>query len=354
MDRIPTRFLTVLAALLMLCAAPAGRALAWSGQGHELTGAIAETLLQGTRAGAEVRALLDGVRLADAAKWADCVKGVRRDDDDFSYKPAGGECAAFETPAEIERMVDFARRNWSNCDAGTRSCHSTYHSAAVAFQRDSYSRTFFGTSDTDIVQALGAALAVLQDRQAPQPFSIKDKKEALLLLAQFIGDLHQPLHVGAIYLGPDGTVLDPDAGTEDLAGRAALLALADTRGGKQIKFGFFDLAAVWSQLPDNWRPKPGATDRDRTAGGSFVALARDVHPTPQPIEALPALWAGETVRVSASVFDGMSFSARNGARWTATADNVTAYKKSIPVLQEFQIEKAGARLAEVLKRLWPE
>ncbi len=46
----------------------------------------------------------------------------------------------------------------------------------------------------------------------PAPFSFKDNKEALLLLAHFVGDMHQPLHIGAVYLDPKtGQRLDPDA-----------------------------------------------------------------------------------------------------------------------------------------------
>lgn len=32
-----------------------------------------------------------------------------------------------------------------------------------------------------------------------------------MLIAHFVGDLHQPLHVGAVYLHANGVVVDPDA-----------------------------------------------------------------------------------------------------------------------------------------------
>ena len=51
------------------------------------------------------------------------------------------------------------------------------------------------------ISAINAAIRVLQDRpKATAPLSITDKKEALFLLAHFVGDIHQPLHVGAVYL----------------------------------------------------------------------------------------------------------------------------------------------------------
>jgi hypothetical protein len=45
-----------------------------------------------------------------------------------------------------------------------------------------------------------ATTQVLKGGAAPAPFSLKDQREALLLLTHYVGDLHQPLHVGAIYL----------------------------------------------------------------------------------------------------------------------------------------------------------
>jgi S1/P1 Nuclease len=71
---------------------------------------------------------------------------------------------------------------------------------------------------------INAAIMVLQNMPAPAPFSIKDKKEALFLLAHFVGDLHQPMHVSAIYLDPNGNFVDADSGvpydpnTQTLAG----------------------------------------------------------------------------------------------------------------------------------------
>ncbi|WP_409362753.1 S1/P1 nuclease [Bradyrhizobium sp. CIR18] len=35
---------------------------------------------------------------------------------------------------------------------------------------------------------------------------MKDKKEALFVLSHLVGDLHQPLHVGAVYLDSAGHV----------------------------------------------------------------------------------------------------------------------------------------------------
>ena len=114
-------------------------------------------------------------------------------------------------------MVDYVTRNWSNCAYEDRptNCHKAFHFADVAIQHDTYDRKDVGTSDHDVVAAINAAILVLQSKPAPTPFSIKDKKEALFLLAHFVGDLHQPLHVGAIYLNAAGGEVNPDVGVFD-------------------------------------------------------------------------------------------------------------------------------------------
>jgi len=76
-------------------------------------------------------------------------------------------------------------------------------------QRGHFDRNFQGTNDHDIVAAINAATAVLLERPSPPPFKIADKREALFLLAHLVGDLHQPLHVGAVYLDKDGNLVDP-------------------------------------------------------------------------------------------------------------------------------------------------
>ena len=99
-----------------------------------------------------------------------------------------------------------------------------------------------GTNDHDLVSAIGAAVAVLTDKPAPPPFSIKDKKEALLLLTHFVGDLHQPLHVGAIYLDAAGKLVDPDAAPE-------MDPATETHGGNVIQDENLNLHHEWDDIP---------------------------------------------------------------------------------------------------------
>jgi hypothetical protein len=115
----------------------------------------------------------------------------------------------------------------------------------VAIQHDTYDRHDIGTSDHDVVSAINAAILVLQNEPAPAPLKIKDKKEALFLLSHFLGDLHQPLHVGAVYLNASGGEVNPDVGTFDKN--------SETAGGNRISGTVHgNLHADWDAIPNRF------------------------------------------------------------------------------------------------------
>ena len=203
---------TLRAVLALSIALFATAAAPWGADGHHTVGAIADRLIAGTHAQAQVNALLGGLTLEQAAVWADCAKGVDPGKD-FAYTSAGKypECAIFETPAGEAEMVDFVKRNDTNCPRapGDASCHTQYHYTDEAIQRKRYQPGDVGTRNFDVVAAISATIHVLKGEPAPAPFDIKDKREALLLLAHYVGDIHQPLHVGAVYLDAAGDIVDP-------------------------------------------------------------------------------------------------------------------------------------------------
>src|SRR5207247_1915935 len=67
-----------------------------------------------------------------------------------------------------------------------------------------------GAGPTDIVQMINVCIGVLQSPN-PQPNQYKiTPRVAVVLLAHYLGDIHQPLHVGAAYFDADGNKVDPD------------------------------------------------------------------------------------------------------------------------------------------------
>jgi hypothetical protein len=333
-------------------------ASAWGYQGHRVVGSIAQQLLT-ENAAVQVARILNGgnshaLDLRMAGPWADCVKSVvRHADGSYEYvvDPNHLEfevpCTPFRSEQERARMVDYAGRNWLNCDyrpdgpdKPPGGCHNTYHFDDVAIQRNKFDRSFQGTNAHDLVAAISAAIAVLQDKPAPPPFSILDKKEALLMLTHFMGDLHQPLHVASAYLDADGRLVDPDiAHTIDPA--------TATNGGNSIQDQNVVFHAEWDDIP---------TDIGDAWTKELLADARSVPATEGTIEDWPAKWASDSIRVAHEAFAGLSFQEVKpppNVEWRVAFNDHTAYLWLSDIIKRRQLAKGGARLAQILNAIWP-
>jgi len=350
--------------------------LAWGYQGHEVVGAIADELIKDNANASrqvhdilnsplpstdeikEQKDLLPGKRdltLQQAGPWADCVKAVTHHDGDrFKYEldPAHPEyetpCIPFNSALERARMEDYVKHNWSTPDCSyhpfghEQGCHNTYHFDDVAIQRDSYDRSDLGTSSHDVVSAINAAIAVLTDKTPPPPFVIRDKKMALLLLTHFVGDLHQPLHVGAVYLDPLGGRVDPDAAHQ-------IDPATETAGGNSIQDGNVVLHAEWDDIPFDIGLK--ATDE-------LLQSARAVPADSAPMDGWAASWATDTMQVAHEAFKDLTFCPKTDeGKWPvsfADHDQHMAYLHRMDEIKRQQLAKAGARLAEILNTIWPK
>ncbi len=177
--------------------------LAWGNDGHRAVGAIADQLLKGSAAQAQMaKLLLPGESLEKIANWPDCVKGT------------------YCGPQSPE-MLTYVAANPK---------HGEYHYTNVPFQNAHYHDHGVGTADDDIVQTLKQAILVLQGKadaaSNPHGFS---QREALILITHLVGDIHQPLHVGNAFLGKDGQFFVPatQAQIDDVA-------IFNARGGNDL------------------------------------------------------------------------------------------------------------------------
>jgi hypothetical protein len=326
---------TLLAGLLgFLACAPAANA--WGPEGHHTVGAIADRMLQGTRAASEVQALLGTVSLEEASVWADCAKGV--DPQSLTYQGFGPACRVFETPAGEAEMIDYVRRNSTNCTVkpGEEICHKQYHYTDISIAHDRYDSRDAGAREDDIVGAVRAAVAVLQGKPAPAPFDFKSRREALLVLSHFVGDIHQPLHVGAVYLDAQGARVDPDGGTFDPA--------TATRGGNRIR-----VSGTSGNLHASWDAVPASLTTAHVS--TLLEGAGGLPATPGPVEGWPKAWAGESLVQARAAFAGLRFGAEWNGQWTVSLP--TAYGTESRSIKKVQLERAGARLAQLLKAIWP-
>jgi S1/P1 Nuclease len=323
----------------------AATAHAWGPDGHHTVGALADRLIVGTDAEAHVKNLLNGLALEQAAVWADCAKGVdpRKD---FAYTSAGKypECALFETPEGEAEMSDFVRRNDTNCQRvpGDESCHKEYHYTDEAIQSEHYRLGDVGTRDFDIVAAITATIAVLKGEPAPAPFDIKDKREALLLLDHYVGDVHQPLHVGAVYLDAHGAVVDPSQGSFDRA--------TSTQGGNGITTNHVAASGRAENLHSRWDAVPESM-RSSHIDDAWLAQARAVPPTRGPMAGWSTAWADGTLARAREALKDLAFGPQTNGLRAVNLDG--RYDDSMMSVKKQQLTEAGARLAQTLQTIWP-
>lgn len=330
-------------------------ASAWGYQGHKVVGAIADKLLK-PNARAQVQQILgERLSLQKVAPWADCVKAVvKRDDGQFEYvvDPDHYEyevpCTPFRSTEERAAMVDYVSRNWSTCvykpdgpDKPERGCHNTFHFDDVAIQRAAFDRSFQGTNPHDLVAAINAAIAVLSGKPISPSFAFSfTRRDALFLLAHFLGDLHQPLHVGSVFLDADGKLVDPDIAH-------AIDPATETIGSNAIQDQNVNLHHEWDDIP---------TDIGEGSTRELLAAAKQVPASQGAIEDWPTAWATDSLLTARGAFAGLSFERTDPPprpRWSVNYDDRTAYLWLADLTKRRQLAKGGARLAEILNTIWP-
>lgn len=338
--------------LAIVIAALPSVALAWNAQGHQEVGAIADRMIAGSHAEQWVKYLLGERSLQTVSVWADCAKGVKSSDDAtlaYQDNPQYAECAPFSGPEGAKRFESFVARNWKQCGTahGTEFCHNQYHYTDVSNLRDRYRPDYVGTNEHDVVHSINAAIAVLRGQAPMAPFDIADKQEALMLLTHYVGDIHQPLHVSALYLDAGGKVIDPEVGGYRIGN--------DTAGGNNIVDGKKLLHGEWDAPPST----PAAFG-DQVA--ALLPLAKQVAPTAGNLTSWSAAWATDSIQVSHQVFTGLHFTMKpaEGAnpenipeKWDVSGIDAN-YQNHADAIKMQQLAKAGARLAQLLEAIWPD
>ena len=345
---------TVLSGLCLALASLPG--LAWGPLGHRTVGGIADALIAGTPTAKQVRSILGG-NLQMASVWADCARAVESTGDmahiRWAYTHAGTykDCAIYENTASQAAMIDFVKRNASRCGgfASHAQCrHKAWHFTDIPLQTQAYVPGQVGTAPNDLVQAVQAAITVLQGGTPAAAFNYGGqsaalrKREAMRLLVHFVGDLHQPLHVASLYLDPQGQALLP---VDDAQAKASSNA-----GGNGILVGKTKLHALWDDVPGKIAFK--LLPADGKGPGAGATAARLLPPSTGALDTWPTAWANDTIGHAGPVFQGLHIGARVGDAWPATSTE-PAYRQARDTLQQAQLIQAGARLAQLLTTLFP-
>jgi len=292
--------------------------------GHRIVGTVAELRLRNTRALSEVRRILrPNETLADAAVWADEIK-------DPVYEDT-------ETP--------LMRLN--------HPAHDTYHYANLPFQADRYSLTATGARSTDIVQMSRECIRVLKGGSRAGSGLVLSQRDALRLLAHFVGDMHQPLHVANTFVSAIGPLqfVDP-------SGPAGWRS---TLGGNTLLYGpegRFNLHSYWDSHAVN------ITMRQDDVSTFATRLVSEITPAPAwtatgDVDGWPEQWATEALSVAKEVHRGIrliSYLGPDEAKRTAHRWSIEQPRdydeRARPIIRQ-QLAAGGYRLAGVLKSIWP-
>ena len=197
--------------------------LAYGPRGHKLVGSIADKRLARNRAVArEVRKLLDGLTLEQVATLPDNIKSW----DDC--RGAGGTDPVTSRP----RINDELRAFWQANKCGKKPSHDIFHYTDVPVTGDeTYADGTIGRDDFDVVQMIPFCIRVLQGEEPETNDRAITKAVAVILLTHYLGDIHQPLHVGAEFFNADGDPFHPTDGNQ---------WFGDQGGNKLILFTFMD------------------------------------------------------------------------------------------------------------------
>src|SRR5205809_5771273 len=229
---------------IFLAVAFAAPLQAYAPLGHEIVGAIADERLANTPTAAKIRALLNGMTLEKAAVIPDEIKGwdKRGVDDPKSFHYT------------VDRKIDSQLRNFWRANQPTHDpdsampSHHWFHYTDVPVVRvEKYTEGQAGRSKWDVVHMIPYCVEVLRGRVPEQNERNITKPVALILLAHYVGDIHQPLHVGAEYFDEAGHAVDPDKGKaalEDEGGNTFALHLK-TRTPEEMTHRALKLHPFW-------------------------------------------------------------------------------------------------------------
>ena len=327
---------------------PVSSAFAWGGDGHQTVGKIASLRIKPRTAKQLALILKPGDTLANISTWSDTVK-----------ERMGKTDPDPDTNAFLQDLEHNSRnREW--------------HYVNLPLNCRSYQACPDFGLENDVVQMMGVAIRTLQGHpSAKYPLS---KRNALRLLVHLVGDMHQPLHVGAGYIdnpgdnGPGTIVKDPAV--------ARRKRLANDRGGNELVIdgdrqnlhGFWDYSLVTS-LMDATNHKSSDTL------GEF--LKRTVRPAGSwnprgPVSTWPSQWATDSLLQSRQhtyhslkitgrriipVLSGGKPVMNNGQPVMQTVYDVSRarnYETASREIVRQQLAKAGFRLAKLLDAIYRE
>lgn len=367
-------------ALIAAVLSAATLAYAYGSKGHETVGAIADYRLQGTPAAAQVATLLQGMSLAQVATIPDSIKSW---DSPETAKNKWFHLPAAQSAIE-QQLWEFWRANPhlaaepANHDATSTPDHHWFHFVDVpAYDAQSYSAGGVGTSKWDLVHMIAYCVDVLRGKIPADNDRHITKPVAVILLTHYVGDLHQPLHVGAEYFSETGQPMKPDATHPGFADRGGNLLGIDFEGvsGGSPEYpknfhGFWDSDTVDEAMrlakADIIQSHPGHKATVPTA--EYVAYFATTTPPAWDtgMDQDPAqwdiTWANETQLLAVDAharvdFKGVTATAGNpeinAGGTAAEREGPQSYEEWSGQIVKTELARAGWRLSALLEKIYP-
>jgi hypothetical protein len=350
--------------------------LGYAPLGHEIVGAIADERMANTPTATKVYALLGGLTLERASLIADEIKG-------WDSKGVGDQRSfRYSAHRNIDRQLrDFWRANQPTHDTNSLApSHHWFHYTDVpVIPAQRYRDGIAGRRKWDIVHMIPYCIDVLQGRVPEQNERKITRAVALTLLAHYVADIHQPLHVGAEYFDQQGRPTDPDkdkSALGDEGGNTFTLQLRDEpprrRGIRKNKFhAFWDYDAVnglFAELPLGLRK--GELEAQIEPLKKQFVHEMATHEPPNwrmpsslSIDDYAERWADEILPIAGEAHARLEF--RNvkpfldGDRVVAAGEAIekptldhTLYRAWATGVVRDELHKAGWRLADLLEKIF--
>lgn len=341
--------------------------------GHQTIGAIADAKLAGTETGKKVAALLDGMTLEKVSVIPDEIRGWDKTGPDdpgiFHYS------AHPRIDAQL-RAYWKANPPTKDLNSPTPSHHWFHYTDVPLAGGEKYGDGSAGRSKWDIVQMIPYCVAVLKG-EVPEDNARKITKPiAVILLAHFVGDIHQPLHVGAEFFDKEGRVTNPGktpGSLEDQGGNTLQLNLTSggTEATRHAKFHYFwDSETVAANLPALPETMPKEERRAKTDAARAELVHEFVTQEPRDwrlaadvaLKDYAETWANEILPLAREAHERLQYKdiaakrLEDGSVVAAgfmeekkSADGISYYDWSARVVRR-QLHKAGWRLADILEK----
>ncbi len=256
---------------------------AYGPRGHKLVGAIADRRVakNKTLAG-KVKALLDGLTLQRASTLPDEIK---------SWKCGSNAAGGTRINRELRAFVN------ANCSA--EPSHDEFHYTNIpVFGDEDYDDGEVGRRDFDIVQMIPFCIQVLKGEEPETNDRAITKSVAVILLAHYLGDIHQPLHVGAEFFNNSGKPFEPTVSNKGFASQGGnkltLFTFVDGKRASAGKFhGYWDGQTVENAFgkmqdvnvakqlagkePPDWKLSGAAESWAEKLANEIMPVAREAH-----------------------------------------------------------------------------